>query len=126
MSEGNGVDLGHTAKMLESLIVAQDGMRREVKGDIDGLRRELKGDILRVDRKVDDLQGQVSGLRQTLTEYHSAVLGHGILISETRSPRAPHRAASRPAIGVLAASQPIDLGTAGPHSPSRWRFKPGQ
>jgi len=34
------------------------------------------------ERKVDDLGSQVSGLRQTVIEYHASVLGHGGLISE--------------------------------------------
>jgi uncharacterized coiled-coil DUF342 family protein len=34
------------------------------------------------DRKLDDLTDGQASLRQAVTEYHSSVLGHGILISE--------------------------------------------
>jgi len=34
------------------------------------------------DRKLDDLAHGQSSLRQAVTEYHSSVTGHGILISE--------------------------------------------
>ncbi len=34
------------------------------------------------DRKLDDLEHGQTSLRQAVTEYHSSVMGHGILISE--------------------------------------------
>ncbi len=34
------------------------------------------------DRKLDDLAHGQASLRQAVTEYHSSVIGHGILISE--------------------------------------------
>lgn len=33
-------------------------------------------------RKLDDLTGQVAGLRQAVDSYHGAVIGHGMLIGE--------------------------------------------
>ena len=34
------------------------------------------------DRKLDDLTHGQASLRQTVTEYHSSVIGHGVMISE--------------------------------------------
>lgn len=86
---GNGVDLGHVAAMLGDVLVAQEAMRAdlgafkaEVKADLGAVRAEVAD--LRADhgRKLDDLASSVSTLRQAVTEYHSTVLGHGILITE--------------------------------------------
>ena len=83
---GNGTDLGSIVAMLHGVLQAQEAMRVELRGEIASLRSELRGEIavLRSDhgRKLDDLAAQVATLRQALTEYHSSVLGHGILISE--------------------------------------------
>jgi len=43
---------------------------------------ELASVVNAHDRKLDDLAAGVSGLRETLTHYHSSVLGHGLLYSE--------------------------------------------
>ena len=58
-----------------------------------GLRSELRSDIADVasdliDLRVDmngmrkDLSDQIVGLRRAMIEYHTSVIGHGILISE--------------------------------------------
>ncbi len=52
-------------------VIAHDGQFRAIDRRFDAL-----------ERKVDDLGSQVTGLRQTVIEYHPSVLGHGILISE--------------------------------------------
>ena len=79
---GNGADLGSIVAMLQGVLQAQEAMRAEMHA----MRTELRTEIaaLRNDhgRKLDDLAGQVKTLRQTLTEYHASVLGHGILITE--------------------------------------------
>ena len=93
---GNGTDLGHVLAMLQGVLQGQEAARGEIhslRGEMHSLRgemlsmgAELRGEIaaLRGDhgRKLDDLAGQVSTLRQTVTEYHASVLGHGTLISE--------------------------------------------
>ena len=43
---------------------------------------ELASVVNAHDRKLDDLAADVGGLRETLTHYHSSVLGHGLLYSE--------------------------------------------
>ncbi len=86
---GNGADLGTVVAMLHGVLQAQEAMRAEMqtmRGEMGSLSTGLRGEIasLRSDhgRKLDDLAGQVATLRQAFTEYHSSVLGHGILISE--------------------------------------------
>ncbi len=61
---GNGVDLGAIYQSIVALDVKMD--------------RKFEG----VERRLSGLSSDVAGLRQALTEYHSSVLGHGILISE--------------------------------------------
>ena len=89
---GNGTDLGSIVAMLQRVLQAQEGMRGEMgalRGEMGALRAEmgaLRGEMaaLRSEhgQKLDDLANQIVTLRQTLTEYHASVLGHGILISE--------------------------------------------
>jgi hypothetical protein len=92
----NGVDLGHIAVMLENVITAQERMRvdmetgfRDVRAEmhaglneVRGGLNEVRGAVNMLDRRVNDLSGEVKTLRQTVIEYHSSVLGHGILISD--------------------------------------------
>ena len=75
--------------MLKGVLQAQEGMRGEMgtlRGEMRAMGAGLRGEIaaLRSEhgRKLDDLASQIVTLRQTLTEYHASVLGHGILISE--------------------------------------------
>ncbi len=87
---GNGTDLGSIVAMLQGVLQAQEAMRVELRGEIQAmgasLRSEFRSEIAELrsehGRKLDDLAGQIATLRQALTEYHSSVLGHGILISE--------------------------------------------
>ena len=83
--------------VLQSLRDMRAEMGAELKGDIKELRAELKADIqsLRADVASDLLamdarqavehkqtRGQIVGLRRAVVEYHTSVIGHGILISE--------------------------------------------
>ena len=82
---GKGADLGHIAAMLQDVLVAQEQMRRDL-GQTRVTQQETQAELrsLRAEhgRKLDDLAGQVADLRQTVTQYHASVLGHGILISD--------------------------------------------
>lgn len=51
---------------------------REMKSEV----REMKTDIRGLKKDMGDVKGEIADLRQAVTQYHSAVLGHGILISE--------------------------------------------
>ena len=84
-------------QLLRDMRADMAGMRTELKGDIKELRAELKADIhsLRADVASDLLamdarqsaehkqtREQIVGLRRAVVEYHTSVIGHGILISE--------------------------------------------
>jgi hypothetical protein len=65
-------------------------MRTELKTDIAEVRSDMRSEInsLRADVASDmavlrkDVGEQIAGLRRAVVEYHSSVIGHGILISE--------------------------------------------
>ncbi len=75
---GNGVDLGAVYQLLSQVAEAVTRHDRglealgrdmaEMRRDMTGMERSIKADI--------------ADLRQTVTHYHSSVIGHGILISE--------------------------------------------
>lgn len=50
------------------------------------LRADVASDLAILDAKVDrtrkDLSDQIVGLRRAVVEYHTTVVGHGVLISE--------------------------------------------
>ena len=58
----------------------------EFKSDIHSLRADVAADIVTVNAKIDasrkELSDQIVGLRRAVVEYHSVVIGHGVLISE--------------------------------------------
>jgi hypothetical protein len=51
----------------------------DLRSEINSLRADVASDLLAM-RK--DLGDQIAGLRRAVTEYHSSVVGHGILISD--------------------------------------------
>jgi hypothetical protein len=61
-------------------------VRDELKSDILSLRADVASDIATLDAKIDrtkkDLSDQIIGLRRAVVEYHTTVVGHGVLISE--------------------------------------------
>ena len=88
MTEGNGIDLGSIYGLLvevaktvsrhdAALLSLQDGLqqlRAEVKSEIGTLRNEFASFR-------NETRAEFTTLRQTITQYHSSVIGHGILIS---------------------------------------------
>lgn len=58
----------------------------DLRSEIHSLRADVASDLHLLDAKIDttrkDLSEQIVGLRRAVVEYHSAVMGHGILISE--------------------------------------------
>lgn len=82
MSEGNGGDIGHLVAMVQSVLVGQDAMRRELKADIAALRTDHGRKIDALAADVADLRSQMTSMREALTQYHSSVIGHGLLITE--------------------------------------------
>lgn len=54
-------------------------VRAELRSEINSLRADVASDIALLRKDVGD---QIAGLRHAVTQYHSSVIGHGILISE--------------------------------------------
>lgn len=57
------------------------GLRSELRSDMNSLRADV-ATLQAEDKKTrTELGGQIAGLRQAVTAYHSSVIGHGVLIS---------------------------------------------
>jgi hypothetical protein len=64
--------------------------KAELKGDIQSLRADVASDLATMKAENDAEHGatrkhlgdQIAGLRRAVVEYHSVVIGHGVLISE--------------------------------------------
>ena len=64
--------------------------KAEIKSEMQSLRADVASDLLVMQAKLEgdikktrkELGEQISGLRSTVVDYHSSVIGHGILISE--------------------------------------------
>lgn len=62
----------------------------ELRSEMHSLRADVASDILTVRQEIRDQVGsvrkdlgeQIVGLRRAVIEYHTSVIGHGILISE--------------------------------------------
>jgi hypothetical protein len=54
-------------------------VRMDLQSEIQSLRADVAADFISVRKEVGE---QIAGLRRAVVEYHSAVLGHGVLISE--------------------------------------------
>jgi ABC-type phosphate transport system auxiliary subunit len=74
------------AQVDEKIDVKVDGAKSELRSEMNELRSEMNS--LRADVAADFLSlrkesgEQIAGLRRAVVEYHSAVLGHGVLISD--------------------------------------------
>ncbi len=57
------------------------GMKADMatKSELRSLRADVASDLLAVRKELGD---QIVGLRRAVVEYHSAVIGHGVIISE--------------------------------------------
>lgn len=60
-------------------IASVKGDVADVRSDMHSLRADVASDLL-VHRK--EMGDQIVGLRRAVMEYHTSVIGHGILISE--------------------------------------------
>ena len=58
----------------------------EVRAEVHSLRADVASDLLAMQAKNDAehkaTREQIAGLRRAVVEYHSVVIGHGVLISE--------------------------------------------
>jgi hypothetical protein len=61
-------------------------LRAELRSEMNALRADVASDLVTLNAKIDteikSTRDQIVGLRRAVIEYHSAVVGHGILISE--------------------------------------------
>ena len=67
---------------LESVRAEVAGLRSEVgevKSDMHTLRADVAADILSTRKELSE---QIVGLRRAVIEYHTSVIGHGVIISE--------------------------------------------
>ena len=74
MSGGNGIDIAAVYQLLSQVARTVNDYTRDLSN--------LTQDVKDLTRGVNDLHDGQATLRQTLTEYHSSVIGHGILISQ--------------------------------------------
>ena len=78
---GNGADIAAVYRLLREVadtVIRHDGKFAAIDRRFDLVDRRLEA----MDRRIDDLTSQVSGLRQTVIEYHASVPGHSTLVSE--------------------------------------------
>jgi hypothetical protein len=58
----------------------------ELRSVIHSLRADVSSDLALLDAKIDrtrkELSDQIVGLRRAVVEYHTSVVGHGVLIGE--------------------------------------------
>jgi hypothetical protein len=54
-------------------------VRMDLQSEIQSLRADVAADFIAVRKEMGE---QIAGLRRAVIEYHSVVLGHGVLISE--------------------------------------------
>ena len=74
MSGGNDIDIAAVYQLLSQVARTVNDYTRDLSN--------LTQDVKDLTRGVNDLHDGQATLRQTLTEYHSSVIGHGILISQ--------------------------------------------
>ncbi len=56
-----------------------NSLRADVAADMHSLRADVASDLLSTRKELSE---QIVGLRRAVVEYHTSVIGHGILISE--------------------------------------------
>jgi ElaB/YqjD/DUF883 family membrane-anchored ribosome-binding protein len=77
---------GEVAESASQLRSEMKQLRDELKSDMHSLRADMAADFLAMQAKNEAehkaTREQVAGLRRAVVEYHSAVVGHGVLISD--------------------------------------------
>jgi hypothetical protein len=58
----------------------------DLRAEVHSLRADVASDVHTLEEKIGltrkELSDQIVGLRRAVVEYHSAVIGHGVIISE--------------------------------------------
>jgi hypothetical protein len=73
---------GDVAKLnakLDCMKVGLASLRADVASELRAVRADIASDMLRMER---DTRDQIVGLRRAIDEYHSTVIGHGMLINK--------------------------------------------
>src|ERR1700733_5467858 len=61
------------------LDVKLDQTKAELTAEINSLRADVASDMMAMEKRTTE---RIEGLRQTVVQYHSSVVGHGFLISD--------------------------------------------
>ena len=71
-------DVGDVKTEVQTL---KSEIRRDMatKSDLQSLRADVASDLMTMQKETHE---QIVGLRRAVVEYHSAVVGHGLIISE--------------------------------------------
>lgn len=77
---GNGVDLGAIYQLLSTVAEAVTRHDRALEA-LGRDMAEVRAEMLDLRRSMST-KADIAELRQTITHYHSSVVGHGILISD--------------------------------------------
>ena len=56
-----------------------DGFRAELRAEMNSLRADVASDIMTTRKELSE---QIVGLRRAVIDYHTTVVGHGVLISD--------------------------------------------
>jgi hypothetical protein len=74
------------ARVDEKVDTKVDAAILNLRSEIQSLRADVGADTATVRKETSE---QIAGLRRAVVEYHSAVLGHGVLMSELEARGAP-------------------------------------
>lgn len=72
-------EIGNVRSDVGKLDEKIDATKSDLQADMRSLRADLASDMI-VNRK--EMSEQIVGLRRAVMEYHTSVIGHGVLISE--------------------------------------------
>jgi len=67
------------AKLEVKLEAKVDETKAGLTAEINSLRADVASDLLAMEKRTGE---RIEGLRQTVVQYHSSVVGHGFLISD--------------------------------------------
>jgi hypothetical protein len=70
-------DLRNQVTDMRAVMATRDDIA-EVRSEMQSLRADVASDLLVMRKETSD---QIAGLRRAVVEYHTSVIGHGILIS---------------------------------------------
>ncbi len=66
-------------KKVENMRVDLTSEIADVRSEVRTLRADVASDLMTVEKRLGD---QIGGLRRQVMEYHSSVIGHGVLFTE--------------------------------------------